>query len=279
MTQLWFTEKQTADLKLSLRVKETIYREKSPFQQIDVVDTYQFGRVLLLDGIVQTTTVDEFVYHEMISHVALNSHANPQSVAVVGGGDGGTVREVLKHESVQQVRLIEIDGAVVEASKRFLPEISCGLDDPRAKVRIEDGIKHMAQAKEEYDVVIVDSTDPVGAAVGLFSQEFYRSVHNALKSDGILVTLAESPWTEPEAIRRVQGALRGVFPIVKLYLCNVPTYPNGLWSFSIASKVYDPTRPIRQELPFATRYYTPAIHEAAFTLPPFVQEIIAGIGK
>ena len=274
MTQLWFTEKFTDNLALSLRVKETIHREKSPFQQIEVVETYQFGRVLLLDGVIQTTTVDEFVYHEMIAHVALSAHPAPKRVAVVGGGDGGTVREVLKHDTVELVRLIEIDEAVVRVSQKYLPEIACGLQDPRVAVAIADGIAHMAEVTDEYDVVLVDSTDPVGAAAGLFSKEFYQSVHRALKPEGIIVAQTESPWTEPGIIKRVQRALGQVFPQVYLYLCNIPAYPNGMWGFSIGSKVHDPRKPRRQNLSFSTKYYTPAIHEAAFLLPPFVQEIL-----
>jgi spermidine synthase len=231
--------------------------------------------MLLLDGAIQTTVQDEFVYHEMISHVPLFTHPNPRKVAVIGGGDGGTIREILKHKSVDKAYLIEIDQRVVEVSRRFLPEISIALGDERAKVCIEDGIEFVKNRKNEFDVIMVDSTDPVGPAVGLFAKDFYRSIHDALGEDGIFVAQTESPFFNKELISSVFRDIKSVFPIAKLYLCFVPTYPGGLWSFTIGSKRHDPMDV--QEIitdGMGCKYYSREVHKAAFVLPPFVKELL-----
>jgi len=276
--ELWVTEMQTPALGITCKVRRTLVEEQTDYQHMAIVETEQFGRMLLLDGMVQTTEVDEFVYHEMIVHVALNTHPNPKRVAVIGGGDGGTIREVLKHPGVEKAVLMEIDRRVVEASREFLPSISGALDDPRVEIRIGDGFGHIRSAENEYDVVLIDSTEPVGAggaATGLFSPEFYASVGRALKADGIMVAQTESPFLNQELIRRTQAGIRATFPITRLYLASIPTYPSGLWSFTLGSKVYDPLAVdpanIRQ-LP--TRYYTPHVHHAAFQLPRFVEELV-----
>jgi len=278
MKGLWFTELQTPELAISCRVKETLHSETTPYQQLAVLDTEPFGRMLTLDGVIQTTIKDEFVYHEMITHVALNTHPNPRQVLVIGGGDGGSIREILKHRSVERAVLVDIDGAVVEASKKYLPEISVGLKDPRAEVRIEDGIKYIKEHQNEFDVIIVDSTDPVGPAVGLFAAEFYRNIHAALKEDGIFVAQTESPFYNQKLIYNIHQDLKAIFPVVRLYLANVPTYPGGLWSFTLGSKKYDPldVRPDNFE-PVAARYYTPQVHQACLALPAFVQDILKGL--
>ncbi len=278
--ELWFTEDQTPEMRISCRVKEVLYRGKSTYQEILVLDTFQFGRMLVLDDIIQTTERDEFVYHEMIVHPALVAHPKPERVLVVGGGDGGTVREVLKHTSVQEVVLAEIDEKVVEVARRFLPTISSGLDDPRVKVDIGDGIKHVKGVRGAYDVIIVDSTDPIGPAVGLFSEDFYRSVREALRPEGLLVAQTESPFFNSTLVQQVQRTVAGLFPVTTLHLASVPTYPGGLWSFTIGSKVVDPRNPGQERLEMAagleTRYYSPEVQHQAFVLPPFVAELVQG---
>ncbi len=173
--ELWYTEKQTANHGITTKINRTLHTEQTPYQRLDVIETKQFGNMLVLDGMVMTTDVDEFVYHEMIVHVAMNTHPNPRHVLVVGGGDGGAIREILKHPSVEKATLVEIDGAVIAASKRFFPAIAGKLDDPRVEVRIEDGIQHIAESRNRYDVILVDSTEPVGPAVGLFEKGFYQA--------------------------------------------------------------------------------------------------------
>lgn len=272
----WFTELQTPDMAISCRVKQTLHEEKTPFQHLAVYDTVQFGRMLALDDVIQTTVLDEFVYHEMIAHVGLNTHPNPRRVLVIGGGDGGSIREILKHSSVEQATLVEIDEKVIANAKKYLPEISCALDDPRARIIVDDGIKHVKENRNSYDMIIVDSTDPVGPAEGLFGKAFYQDVHDALTEDGLFVAQTESPFFHRELIPRIIRDVKSIFPVARLFLACVPTYPGGLWSFTLGSKKYDPQQVDVDKLPdLKTRYYSAAIHRAAFMLPPFVSELIS----
>jgi len=272
---LWITEQQTEDLRISFRVKKTIHEETTAYQELSVVDTYAYGRLLMLDNCVMTTLKDEFVYHEMISLVALNTHPNPENVLVIGGGDGGSIREVIKHPRVKKATLVEIDARVIEASRQYLPEIAVALQDPDVRVIIDDGIKHVQESKNKYDVILIDSTDPVGPAVGLFAPEFYKNVYEALREDGIMVAQTESPFLGQELIKRIHGDLKNIYPIVRLYLANIPTYPTGLWSFTLASKRYDPLNVNPEEIrDTRTRYYNKEIHFASFVLPNFAAEIL-----
>ncbi len=272
---LWFTEMQTPIMAICCKTKRTLFTDKSQFQEIGIIDTEQFGRMLVLDSIIQTTIEDEFVYHEMITHVPLFTHKNPTKVLVVGGGDGGAIREILKHPSIEKAVLVEIDGKVVEACKEYLPEISCGLSDARAEVVIDDGIKYIKEHKNEFDVISIDSTDPIGPAVGLFAGEFYRAVFEALKDDGIFVAQTESPFFNKELISRVYNDISSIFPITRMYTAFVPTYPGGLWSFTMGSKKYDPLEVDKDSIPdMDTKYFTPDIYKAAFVLPRFAQDLL-----
>jgi spermidine synthase len=275
MKGLWFSELQSSGLKFSCLTKKTLYHEITPFQELAVIDTETFGRMLLLDGVIQTNIRDEFVYHEMISLVAINTHANPVNVLVIGGGDGGTIREIIKHPKVKKATLVEIDGAVIEASKKYLPEIAVGLSDPKVEVIVDDGIKHIQETKNHYEIIIVDSTDPVGPAVGLFAKDFYQGIYESLREDGIFVAQTESPFFNEDLIRRTGKDIADIFPIKKLYVAFIPTYPGGMWSFTMGSKKYDPEKVNEQEFPqLETRYYTPQLHKAAFVLPKFVKDMV-----
>ena len=270
--ELWFTERQTTDLALSLRVIRTLCRETTPYQELLVAETASFGRLLSLGGTIQLTERDEFFYHEMLAHVPLAAHPAPHRVLVIGGGDGGTVREVLRHEGIERVDLVEIDEAVVRAGRTYFPGLASGLDDPRVRVHYEDGIAFVARAAEaSYDVVLVDSTDPVGPAVGLFRAAFFRSVARALGPDGIVAAQSESPLLHGDLIAETAGQMRQALDRVALYLCPVPTYPSGQWSFLIGARAGGPAlsdpRP-GLSLP-GTRYYTAGVHRAAFELPPY----------
>lgn len=275
--ELWFTEKQTPNLGLSCKITQTLHTEKTEYQDLAVIDTVQYGRMLVLDGMVMTTEVDEFVYHEMISHVPLNTHPGPERVLVVGGGDGGAIREILKHPSVKEAVLAEIDPRVVEVSQKYLPSIAGSLKDPRVTLAIGDGIAHVSQNKNRYDVILVDSTEPIGPAVGLFSRRFYQDLYEALTPEGIMVAQSESPFINPDVIQMIHTNLTGIFPLKYLYTVSIPTYPSGLWSFTIASKKWDPLRvdpeKIRQNR-FTTKYYTPEVHFGSFQLPKFVADLI-----
>lgn len=273
-SDLWITEKQNDDLKISFRVKNTVHEETTEFQHLSIVDTYAYGRMLFLDGCVMTSIKDEFVYHEMISLVPLNTHPNPENVLVIGGGDGGAVREIVKHPRVKKVTLVEIDGQVIETSKEYLPQIGAAFDSPKLTVLVADGIKHIQNHKKHYDVILIDSTDPIGPAAGLFALDFYRHVYEALKDDGIMVAQTESPFFESQLLKRIHTDLKTLFPLVKLYLASIPTYPTGLWSFTLASKGQDPLKVNPADIPDTnTRYYNRDLHFASFVLPNFVADI------
>jgi len=274
--ELWYTERGIVPgLALGVEVSKVLHEEQTEFQHLAIVDTPLYGRMLWLDNIIMTNIKDEFVYHEMISHVALNTHPNPKKVLVIGGGDGGAIREIIKHPSVEKAVLVEIDRRVVETSKEYLPEIACGLDDPKVEVHYQDGIKYVQAHKNEFDIILVDSTDPIGPAVGLFQRNFYKDCYEALKEDGIFVAQTESPYYDEELIPKVNKDIRSLYPITKLYLAFIPTYPGGCWSFTMGSKKYDPETVDLANWPnYPTRYYNPGIHKAAFVLPNFVQELL-----
>jgi spermidine synthase len=274
--ELWYTEKQTPSVGITCKISKTLHDEQTGFQHMAVIDTEQFGRMLVLDGMVMTTIKDEFVYHEMISHVALNTHPNPENVLVIGGGDGGAIREVIKNPKVKKATLVEIDGRVVEVSKELLPEIAVALKgNPKVEVLIDDGIAHIQNKENIYDVILVDSTEPIGPAEGLFALEFYRQIYKALKEDGIMVAQTESPFFNNDLISRVYKDISSVFPLTKLYLANIPTYPSGLWSFTMGSKRWNPEGIDELKLPdLDTKYYCPEIHKSVFRLPKFVQDLL-----
>ncbi|HHV07209.1 MAG TPA: polyamine aminopropyltransferase [Firmicutes bacterium] len=278
---LWFTETENSNLALQYNVNKVLAHKQTKYQELIVVDTDRFGRTLILDGAVQTTVADEYVYHEMIAHVPLFTHPNPEKVLIIGGGDGGTVRETLKHKSVKEVHLVEIDPDVVAVAKEYLPEISCGLSDPRVIIQHTDGIKYVADHEDEYDVIIIDSSDPVGPAVGLFREEFYADVNRALKDDGILVAQTESPWLNVDIMMpEIYQGIKASFPITRMYLCYIPTYPCGMWSFTLGSKKYDPLEvDPSQIIDLGYRYYTPELHHASFALPQFIKELIGEADK
>lgn len=273
----WFTEYHSPTTGFTVQVKKTLFTGKSPYQSVYVFETEDFGRMLILDGAVQTTERDEFVYHEMIVHVPLCAHPEPRRVLVVGGGDGGCVREALRHPEVEHVTLVEIDQMVVDCSRKFLPTISGKLDDPRVDVRIEDGVKFVKRHKRAFDVIIVDSTDPVNMASPLTRGPFFRAAKEALAPGGFYTCQSQGPLFDARGLRRIARAIRKVFPNVSFYLANVPTYPGGVWSFALAGKSGRSTAAIEpRPLPkgVRTRYYTPQLHRAAFHLPRFVEEII-----
>jgi spermidine synthase len=280
MMEFWFTELHTPSFNIRVKVKETLEVRRTTYQDLAVLDTVDFGRMLVLDGIIQTTEADEFIYHEMITHVPLFSHPKPERVLVVGAGDGGVVREALRHKAVQRVDHVEIDEAVTAAARRWLPSISCALDDPRVKQTFTDGVEFVRLAAREkggsYDVIIVDSTDPVGPAVGLFGPVFYANCRKALRPGGLLNVQSESPWFTRQAMLRSYHGVRRSFPLAKLYTAHVPTYSTYTWSFILGSESVDPEKAnVPDPLPFETKYYTPRIHRATFVLPAFLERLLA----
>ena len=279
---LWFTEKHEKT-GLTYQVKETLFQGRSEFQDVAVLDTFDYGRMLTIDGFVMTTERDEYVYHEMIAHVPMTAHPAPKRVLVVGGGDGGTVREVLRHPSVTHVDLCEIDAMVIEQSKIWLPTIAGALDDPRVTIHVRDAIAFMAEQKDRYDVILIDSTDPIGPGEGLFTEGFYRDCLRALTADGILAAQTESPFSMQAEFARAYSKLFKVFPIVSCYYGVVPTYAGQLWTWSFCSKAHGPFAQLEQKnlkaLEEQTRYYNRELHRGAFALPSYVRRMLDEIKK
>jgi spermidine synthase len=269
---LWLTEEQTDNMRLSLRVSRTLYQKKTPYQDLLIVDTPEYGRTLVLDGAIQLTERDEFCYSEMMAHVPLCAHPDPRRVLIVGGGDGAILREVLRHKTVEICTLIDIDREVIEASKRYLPTVGCELENPRADVRCMDALGYIETTSDRFDVVIVDSTDPVEFAAGLFQAPFYTNIKKVLNPTGIVTELTESPFADTALMRQAIGEMRKVFPVVEMYWGAVPTYPTGMWTYGAASLAPNPATPLRGVE--GTRYYTNEIHKAAFVLPPFLRQLI-----
>ena len=274
--ELWYTENQTNNVNFSMKVKNHLYSAQSEFQKIDIIDTYEFGKVLVIDNWTMVTEKDEFIYHEMITHVALATNPNIKNVLVIGAGDGGTVRELTRYNNIENIDMVEIDELVVKASIEHLPFTSNKLSDPRVNLYFEDGIKFVKGKKDLYDLIIVDSTDPIGPGEGLFTTEFYTDCYNALTEKGILINQCESPYYSHNAyeMKRSYKKLNKLFNICKAYQYHMPTYPSGHMIFCFASKVLDPIKDLDSErwnaLGLETKYYNTELHKGAFCLPNYV---------
>lgn len=269
--ELWYTDQHTQNVHLTMKVKNQIASLKSEFQRIDILDTIEFGKVLVLDGELFITEKDEFIYHEMITHVPMAVHPHVENVLVVGSGDGGTVRELTKYDTIKNIDMVDIDREVTNMCLEYFKETSCKLDDPRVHMYFEEGLRFVRMKKDEYDLIIVDSSDPYGPAEGLFTREFYGTCFKALHEDGILINQHESPYYS-EHSRSVQKAHRNihkVFPLSTVYQCHIPSYPSGHWLFGFASKKYDPIKDLRADdwnnLNLKTRYYNTDLHMGSFT--------------
>lgn len=271
----WSTERTEDFMEVRYRNDKTLFTGKSEFQKVEVVQTRWHGKMLLNDDLVMLTEKDEFVYHDMISHVPLFTHPNPKTVLVIGGGDGGSAREALRHEGVEQVVMVEIDKMVVDACLEHIPQTSEVLKGhPKLELIIGDGVKYVNETKMKFDVIIVDSTDPIGPAQPLFGADFYRDVFNCLSDDGIVVSQGESPWYNVPIQKSMMEVLSNQFPFVRMYQFGNLTYPGGAWCFTFASKGlspikdFDKSRVAQSGLKF--QYYTPELHTACFALPQFL---------
>lgn len=278
--ELWFSEPHTPDVKLSIRVDRQLYSGESEFQRIDVYESPEFGRFLVLDGYIMLTEKDEFIYHEMIVHVPMAVHPSVKKVLVIGAGDGGAVRELARYPEIECIDLVEIDEEVIQVCREYLPKTACKLDDKRVHIYYEDGLKFVRSREDEYDLIVVDSTDPFGPGEGLFTKEFYGNCYKALREDGIMVNQHESPFYEADAKACMRAHKRIVesFPISRVYQAHIPTYPSGHWLFGFASKKYHPVHDLDAERWLAreleTGYYTPRLHEGAFCLPAYVEKLL-----
>ena len=278
--ELWYTEEHTKNVRFSIKVDKQLISVKSDFQRIDIFESQEFGRFLTLDGFMMLTEKDEFIYHEMITHVPMAVNPKAKKILVIGAGDGGTVRELVKYEHIKRIDMVEIDKMVVDVCREYLPKTANKLDDERVHIYYEDGLKFVRSKTNEYDIVIVDSTDPFGPGEDLFTREFYGNCFNALKEDGILVNQHESPYYEADAkaTARANKQLRAVFPFATVYQLHIPTYPSGHWLFGFASKKYNPVKDLKDDewnqFGIETRYYNTELHKGAFALPNYVKDLI-----
>lgn len=278
--ELWFTEPHTDTVNWSIQVHRQLYFEQSEFQRIDVFESPEFGRFLTLDGIMMLTEKDEFIYHEMITHVPMAVHPHVRNVLVIGAGDGGVARELSYYEEIEQIDIVEIDERVVATCRQWLPKTAIGFDDPRVHLYYEDGLKFIRRMNDAYDLIIVDSTDPFGPGEGLFTKEFYGNCFKALRADGIMVNQHESPFYPDDALamQRAHKRIVDSFEMARVYQAHIPTYPSGHWLFGFASKKYHPVRDLDvkrwQQRGIPTRYYNTNLHKGAFYLPNYVQVLL-----
>lgn len=281
--ELWFSEKHTPSVKFSIQVDRQLYCGQSEFQRIDIFDSKEFGRFLTLDGFMMLTEKDEFIYHEMMVHIPMAVHPAAKKVLIIGGGDGGAIRELVRYPLVEQIDLVEIDELVVEVCKKHLPQTACCFNDERVTIHYQDGLKFIRRCENEYDLIIVDSTDPFGPGEGLFTKEFYGNCYKALKEDGIMVNQHESAFYLDDAVAMQRAHKRIVesFPISRVYQAHIPTYPSGHWLFGFASKKYHPIEDLKavkwNALGFKTRYYNTQLHVGAFALPNYVEELLKDV--
>ncbi len=278
---LWFFDYFSGgDVGLVMRISRIIHSEQTPYQRIDIFDNPTLGRVFALDGITMTTDVDEFMYHEMLAHVALFSHPDPKSVLIIGGGDGGTLREVLRHPQIEKAVLCEIDRRVVEVSKQYL-KTGVALESEKVELVFENGAEYIKHVRNQFDVIIIDSTDPTAGEGGhLFTQDFYKSCYDALKDNGVMTAEAENPLYDFGWLKIAYKRVRNAFPIVRVYQGFMPTYPSGYWLYIFASKQTDPMKDFRVEdakkMSKDLKYYNEEIHKAAFVLPNFIKNELEG---
>ena len=281
---VWFTDKDQNQA-LSLRYTgDVLFEKQSEYQMVKILDTYAYGKMLTIDNMVMCTEKDETHYHEMISHPMMLAHGNVKNVLVIGGGDGGTIREILKHDSVEQVTMVEIDEVVVEASKQHLPTLSSQFEHPKLELIIGDGIKYTKEVeKGTYDLIIVDGSDPVGPAEGLFSTDFYKDCYNALNENGVLISQGESPMFNEKVFSELYKTMENIFgkDSAHCMLFSIPTYPTGIWSFQVASKGnLHPTKAFEKQkaMDFTNKhelnYYNEDIHFGAFALPGYIRKML-----
>ena len=281
--EMWFHDEHTDNVKLAIRVDYQVFSAQSEIQRIDVLESKEFGKILVVDGDLMLTEKDEFIYHEMISHVPMAVHPQVEKILVIGGGDGGVVRELAKYDTVEQIDVVEADPLLVEVCRKYFPQMACSLNDPRVHIYHEDGLRFIRSKSDAYDLIIIDSPNPFGAGAGLFTKEFYGNCFNALHEDGIMINQHESPFYKEEAFQcqRMHKRIIESFPISRIYQAHIPSYPSGHWLFGFASKRYHPIHDmdgIQWKLRgIQTKYYLPRLHEGVFALPAYVEELVQDV--
>lgn len=280
MDDLWYSEYHVPDVRFSIKVTRQLHYEKSNYQTISVFDSEAFGRFLTLDGIMMLTERDEFIYHEMITHPAMAVNPNIRKVLIIGAGDGGAARELIRYQTIEHIDVVEIDERVVAVCKEYLPKTACGFADPRVQLHYQDGLKFVRRTENTYDLIIVDSTDPFGPGEVLFTREFYGNCYRALTESGILINQHESPFyrDDAKAMQSAHRRIAQVFPLSRVYQAHIPTYPSGHWLFGFASKALHPVRDLNAEQwnarNLTTRYYNTKLHQGAFAIPTYVKELL-----
>lgn len=281
--EMWFHDEHTDNVKLAIRVDYQVFSAQSEIQRIDVLESKEFGKILVVDGDLMLTEKDEFIYHEMISHVPMAVHPQVEKILVIGGGDGGVVRELARYDTVEQIDVVEADPLLVEVCRKYFPQMACSLNDPRVHIYHEDGLRFIRSKSDAYDLIIIDSPNPFGAGEGLFTKEFYGNCFNALHEDGIMINQHESPFYKEEAFQcqRMHKRIIESFPISRIYQAHIPSYPSGHWLFGFASKRYHPIHDmdgIQWKLRgIQTKYYLPRLHEGVFALPAYVEELVQDV--
>ena len=280
---MWFSDEHTENVKLSFRIERQLFSAQSEYQRIDVLDSTEFGKIIVVDGDLTLTEKDEFIYHEMITHVPMAVHPCVRKVLVIGGGDGGVVRELIKYDEIESIDVVEMDPLLVEICRKYIPEITCSLNDDLVTIYHEDGLRFIRSKSNEYDLIIIDSPNPFGSGEGLFTKEFYGNCYNALHEDGIMINQNESPFYEEEAFQcqRMHKRILESFPISRVYQAHLPSYPSGHWLFGFASKKYHPIDDLDgvawKLKGIDTRYYVPRLHAGVFMLPAYVEEILKDV--
>lgn len=283
--ELWYTENHTDNVKFSIRVDKHLKSAESEYQRIDIFESQEFGKILTLDGYLMVTEKDEYIYHEMITHIPMAVNPDIKNILVIGAGDGGTVRELTRYNHVENIDMVEIDEMVVEICREYLPQTASRLSDPRIHIFYQDGLRFVRSKENEYDLIIVDSTDPFGVGEGLFTKEFYGNCYKALKDDGILVNQHESTFyaSYSNSMKRAHSRIKSTFPIALVYQAHIPTYPSGHWLFGFASKKYDPRSDLKSEwwnsLGIKTKYYNTILHTGCFAIPNNVRDQLRESGE
>ncbi len=272
----FFEQNNGYPVKIGVEITDHLESVQGPFEKLDIYQTAQCGTMLVLDGAIQLTQWDNSAYHEMIAHVPLMTHPNPQRVLIIGGGDGGTLTEILKHPNISEIILCDIDEYVVKLSQKYFPEFADSFNDPRLTVVIGDGAEFIKNYSNYFDVIIVDASDPEGPACVLYCKKFYQDLYTALTQDGIIVAQAESPFFHTDLIKEWHARNQELFTHAGYYYALVPTYPSGVIGFTYCAKSYSPKNASRHNraLPGGLQYYTPEIHAASFVLPKFLQDTL-----
>lgn len=278
---IWYTENHTENVRMSIRVDKQLASVQSDFQRIDIFESNEFGRIMTLDGLLMLTEKDEYVYHEMITHIPMATNLDIKNILVIGAGDGGTVRELCRYDTIEHIDMVEIDYKVVELARKYLPFTAKSLDDQRVHIHYQDGLRFVRRvAAGTYDLIIVDSTDPFGVGEGLFTKEFYGNCYKALSSNGILVNQHESTFYESyrNSMKRAHSRIKSLFPIALVYQAHIPTYPSGHWLFGFASKKFDPRNDLQEmrwnRLGLKTKYYNTTLHQGCFAIPNNVRDAL-----